>query len=108
MKEKILNFLMLCSFILLIASILFMFNQNETEKLEKTIKQNFNSFKITINKEKIHISKGLQNKKAVQNKLKKDLSENNVVSVKVNEPEAFGGKTKNEIYSIRTSYVKQR
>ena len=25
----------------------------------------------------------------------------------MNEPEAFGGKTKNEIYNIRTSYVKQ-
>ena len=52
MKEKILNFLMLCSLIFLIASILLMFNQNEAEKLEKTIKQNLNSFKITIEKEK--------------------------------------------------------
>lgn len=93
MKDKILNFLMFTSFIILLSAIYLMFNQNESEKFESKIKGNINSFET-------------KEQKKHQNTARKDISKN-IISVKINEPEAFGGKTKDEIYRIRTSYVKQ-
>lgn len=103
MKEKILNFLFLLSFIFLLYAIVSFIFSDEMKRVDDSFSKYFQQGQKTENKKefskekkkKINFDKALS-----ENKMPKD-----IINVSVNPPLPFSYKSKNEIFDIRKEYV---